>query len=141
MSPVDRADFGRRALALRQAVSRLRRYATTVTAERLSSDIDTQYMVLHALYVAVQACIDLALQICADRRLTTDGTYRHAFRALLEAGLLGSDLAARMGRWASFRNVLAHFYPVVDLSKVHAALSEVGDLEAFADWAEASLET
>jgi uncharacterized protein YutE (UPF0331/DUF86 family) len=32
-------------------------------------------------------------------------------------------------------NVIAHFYPVVDLKKVYSALDQIADLDAFAAWA------
>jgi uncharacterized protein YutE (UPF0331/DUF86 family) len=54
--------------------------------------------------------------------------------SLARAGRLPPDLASRLADWASFRNVLAHFYPVLDLRRVHESLSEIGDLRRFLDW-------
>jgi len=117
---------------LLDALSDLRRYRESIPRERLRSDRDAQHMVLHALYVAVQAALDLAMHLGADAGLPEAGSYQDAFRRLGEAGVAERDLAARLAAWAGFRNVLAHFYPVLDYDRAYDALSEIGDLEAFA---------
>jgi len=117
---------------LLDALSDLRRYRESIPRERLRSDRDAQHMVLHALYVAVQAALDLAMHLGADAGLPEAGSYQDAFRRLGEAGVVERDLAARLAAWAGFRNVLAHFYPVLDYDRAYDALSEIGDLEAFA---------
>jgi uncharacterized protein YutE (UPF0331/DUF86 family) len=112
----------------------LRRYRTAVTLERLNADRDVQHQVLHALYLAVQSAVDLALHIGADAALPQSGSYQDAFRRLGAAGMIDPALAERLASWAGFRNILAHFYPVLDHARVHAALSEIGELEAFAGY-------
>jgi uncharacterized protein YutE (UPF0331/DUF86 family) len=126
-------DKARRLLAvLLDAIADLRRYRTKLTLAQLTSSRDDQHMVLHALYLAVQATVDLALHIAADHGLPQSPTYRTAFRPLADHGIIDLALAERLEGWAGFRNVLAHFYSVVDYARVFAALSEVGDLEEFA---------
>jgi uncharacterized protein YutE (UPF0331/DUF86 family) len=132
--PIDPADFRRRLRALTEALSDLDRYAAT-PREQFLRERDTQRMALHALFTATQAAIDLALQVCSHRRLVTDGTYRDAFRALGEAGWLEPQLAQRLEGWASMRNVVTHFDPVLDLDKVFDTVLEHADLHAFAEWA------
>jgi uncharacterized protein YutE (UPF0331/DUF86 family) len=58
--------------------------------------------------------------------------YQDAFRRLGTSGFIPEQLSERLAGWAGFRNVLAHFYPVIDFERVHAALSELDDLESFA---------
>lgn len=41
-----------------------------------------------------------------------------------------------MANWASMRNVVAHFYPVLDLSRVYDSLDEIEQLTAFEAWIE-----
>jgi uncharacterized protein YutE (UPF0331/DUF86 family) len=110
----------------------LRRYRDSVSRETLNSNRDTQHMVLHALYVSVQAAVDLALHFGADFGLAQPATYQAAFRRLSESGTIDDALASRLASWAGFRNVLAHFYSVLDYDRVHAALHEIDDLERFA---------
>lgn len=125
---------------LLDALADLRRYRQSVTVEKLQTDRDTQHMVLHAMYVAAQAAIDVALHALADAELPAGQSYRDAFAQLRAAGLLDPDLAARLEGWAGLRNVLAHHYASVDFALVHAALaSDLGDLEAFAATASAWL--
>ena len=117
----------------------LRRYRTRISRDELRSDRDAQHLVLHALYVAVQASVDMALHVGADLGLAQTASYQDAFRHLGAAGQLDPELATRLTGWAGLRNVLAHFYPVVDYDRVHDALLELSDLEDFAAWISAKL--
>jgi uncharacterized protein YutE (UPF0331/DUF86 family) len=128
-----RPDVVQRLLAvLLDNLADLRRYRSQVTLEALQSNRDVQHQVLHALYLAVQSSVDLALHVGADAALPQSATYQDAFRRLGEGGIVDRDLAMRLTGWAGLRNVLAHFYPVIDYSRVHAALGELEDLETFA---------
>jgi len=115
---------------LLDALADLRRYRDRVTLELLQADRDTQHMVLHAMYQAAQAAIDVALHALADAELPAGQSYREAFAALRSAGLLDPDLATRLEGWAGLRNVLAHQYASVDFALIHAALhDDLRDLE------------
>jgi uncharacterized protein YutE (UPF0331/DUF86 family) len=72
----------------------LERYRRTIDRERLRTDRDAQYMVLHALYVAAQAAIDLALHLGAYARLPEATSYQDAFHRLAEAEILDA-----LGGW------------------------------------------
>ena len=134
------ADKARRLLGvLADALADLTRYRLDVGRERLASSRDAQHMVLHALYLAVQAAVDLAMHVGADAGLAQAGTYQDAFRRLSEAKLLDEALAARLAGWAGFRKVLAHSYAVIDYDRVFDALGEIGDLERFAAFVSARL--
>lgn len=63
---VDPATVRRRLSLLQDALADLRRYRTRFDAAALRADRDAQHMVLHALYVAAQAAIDLALHAAGD---------------------------------------------------------------------------
>lgn len=126
---------------LRDNVSDLRRYATRFSQEDLARKRDAQHMVLHAMYVATQAMIDCANHVLADRGLPRAATYAAIFDRLDEADVLPAELCARLSRWASMRNVLAHFYPVIDMKRVHRALQDdVDDLQRFVDEVERLLD-
>jgi uncharacterized protein YutE (UPF0331/DUF86 family) len=120
---VDRDKASRLLGELTGCLADLRRYSVRVTREELNTVRDTQHMVLRALYVATQAAVDLAMHLgaarsptstSADAALPPTATYQDAFRRLADAGILERDLAERLGAWAGFRNVLAHFYASVD---------------------------
>jgi uncharacterized protein YutE (UPF0331/DUF86 family) len=124
----------RRRLALLQdALSDLRRYRSRYDAVALAADRDVQHMVLHALYVAAQAAIDIAMHAAADAEQPAASTYQQAFDRLAAAGRLDRDLAGRMMGWAGLRNVLAHHYATIDYARIAATLAgELPDLEQFA---------
>jgi len=123
-----------RRAALRAALEDLARYRQAFDLPRLLADRDAQRLVLHAMYVATQACIDEAQQRVAELGLATSNTYRDAFLVLSQAGHLPHELGGQMALWASMRNVLAHFYPVLDLRRVHAAMSDLEQLASFEAW-------
>ena len=123
----------RRLDVMLDALSDLRRYRDRFDARALSTDRDAQHMVLHALYIAAQAAIDIALHGSAAAESPSAGTYQEAFGNLATAGRLNPGLALRMKGWAGLRNILAHQYVRVDLARIAAMLSgELGDLEEFA---------
>lgn len=134
MSPTKRL----RRKAGRKALADLRRYRRTIPLDRFLADTDEQRKVLHAFLVAIQSCVDEALAACRRLALDLDDTYRGAFQALGEATAIPSEWIAPLMDWASFRNVLAHFYPVVDARKAFEAMDEIDVLEAFLDWCDAS---
>jgi len=117
---------------LLDCLSDVRRYRAELTRDQLKAQRDTQHMVLHALYVAVQSAVDLAMHLGASEGLPEAATYQDAFRRLADAGLIEGGLAERLAAWAGFRNVLAHLYAAIDYDRVYDALGEIEDLERFA---------
>jgi len=88
-------------------------------------------VILHR-WQAVQIVIDLATAACLHLKLGTPGTYADAFRRLAEAGRLDLGLATRLERAAGFRNVVAHAYERLDMTRIHrAAQTGPEDLRAF----------
>ena len=106
---------------LDQALDALDGYARTIdfarfTTERLAFD-----GVLHAMTLAGQCAIDLALMIIADRRFGTPPTYREAFDVLARNGVIPVELMNPLGEWASMRNVIIHLYTKLHLETLHEA--------------------
>ncbi|MFZ5470279.1 MAG: type VII toxin-antitoxin system HepT family RNase toxin [Myxococcota bacterium] len=111
----------------------LERYRDQYDSARFLSDHDAQRMVLHAMYEASQASIDLGVHLLVHRGEEAPSSYQEVFTRLESAGLISQDLARRMRGWAGLRNVLAHFYPVVDMTRVEAVLrNELVDLSEYA---------
>ena len=126
---------------LRDNLADLRQYAGEFSADDLARDRRAQHLVLHAMYLTTQAMLDSAAHILASHRLALAPTYTAVPLRLGEAGLLDHDLAMRLSAWASMRNVLAHFYAVVDYHRVHHALMEdLGDFDDFLVAAEEMLD-
>jgi len=137
---VDAEKARRLTQTLLDSVADLRRYRGSVTKEQLATDRDVQHMVLHALYVAIQSAVDLAMHIAADSGLAQSESYRAVFRTLERAGIIDAALASRLEGWAGLRNVVAHMYATIDYARVHQALAELEDLERFAVAARARIQ-
>jgi len=83
--------------------------------------------------VAIQAALDVASMILADRSAMLPKEYKDIFPALAEIGVLPLDFAQRLVGMAKFRNVLVHLYLGVDLQRVYGYLQEsLADFETFA---------
>ncbi len=130
---VERETVLRRLGLLQDSLADLRRYRQRFDVEALIKDRDTQHMVSHALYVAAQAAIDLALHAAADAEQPSAVTYQQAFEHLADAGRIERGLANRLMGWAGLRNVLAHHYATIDYARIASTLAnELPDLEEFA---------
>jgi uncharacterized protein YutE (UPF0331/DUF86 family) len=125
---------------LLDALSDLRRYRQSLSEATLQADRDAQHMVSHAMYLAIQAAIDLAMHALADAEQPLASTYRDAFGGLAKARLIPAELAERLEGWAGLRNILAHHYATIDYGRIHEALTnDLEELEQFAEIAAAWL--
>jgi uncharacterized protein YutE (UPF0331/DUF86 family) len=137
---VDREIFSRRLAALRDYLMKLKAFRGTTEQEFRSSpaihDLAERY-----LHLAMECVLDLGNHFLADARLPAPETNQDTFSRLGDAGAIGPDLAARLRAWAGFRNILVHQYLDIDHRIAWNAIqNELGDLEAFADWATLQLE-
>ena len=126
----DRRVVRRRLIALRRAVSVLRRHAGC-TPQELNSDIERRWAIEHGLQVSAQAALDVATHL--GSALGHDpGTYGSSIDCLVEANILPPSFGERFRRIAGFRNVLVHGYLDVDLDLVAEILSDrLDDFEDF----------
>lgn len=86
---------------------------------RPSTD-ESDAVILH-LWQATQLVIDLAVSACLHFNLGAPASYGDAFQRLAGAGVLDGGLSARLTRAAGFRNLVAHAYEQLDMSRVHQA--------------------
>jgi uncharacterized protein YutE (UPF0331/DUF86 family) len=124
---------------LREKLRLLASYAAVIrarlppTAQALGGDFFLQLGILHALQLAAQAVIDVALHIGAAEGRPAPDDAREAIRDLGTLGVVSRELAGRLAPIAGLRNVIVHEYARVDIGLVHAACtSELDDLDAFA---------
>jgi uncharacterized protein YutE (UPF0331/DUF86 family) len=105
-----------------------------VSLRELEIDRDKRNMVLHAMLVSVQATIDIASHLIAEKGLSKPATYRESFEILGKSGLMGEELASELSDLAGFRNVLVHVYWGLDLEEVYGVLqNDLRVLRAFRD--------
>jgi uncharacterized protein YutE (UPF0331/DUF86 family) len=68
----------------------------------------------YTFQTAIEACIDAAQHVVADRGLGVPTSNGAAFLTLADAGLLDRELGVVMAGAVGFRNVLVHGYAEVD---------------------------
>jgi uncharacterized protein YutE (UPF0331/DUF86 family) len=88
---------------------------------------------LHALQLAIQAAMDLAAHFVADEGWEIPARSGEVFSVLAGRGVVDEELARRLRKMASFRNLIVHEYGEVDLTVVYDIWHKsLGDLSAFA---------
>ena len=120
MSPIDAPLLAEKAAAIERHLSRVAEKLPPSPEQLLPMSDAADAVILH-LWQATQIAIDLALAACVQLKLGTPGSYAEAFQKLEQTGHLPADLAGNLVRAAGFRNLVAHAYERVDLSRVHAA--------------------
>jgi uncharacterized protein YutE (UPF0331/DUF86 family) len=104
-----------------------------LTEQQFLESIDHQYVVLHALQLAIQAALDLATHLIADEGWDVPERSGEAFLVLSQHKALDASLAQRLRAMASFRNLIVHEYADVNLKAVYRIWHEsLNDLKQFA---------
>lgn len=131
MSPFDRALLAERAMAVERHLARVAERLPVLASELKPATDQSDAVILH-LWQATQIVLDLAMSVCLSLKLGTPASYGDAFRRLRQAGVIEETLADRLIRAAGFRNVVAHAYDTLDMTRVHAAAQTgPGDLRLF----------
>ncbi len=113
---------------------------SAIPKEDFLADTDQQYVVLHAMQLAIQAAIDLAAHIVTDEGWGVPVRSGQAFAILADNKVLTATLAAHLRSMSSFRNLIVHEYGALDLNIVYKLLHEsLPDLRQFAGAIEAFL--
>lgn len=128
---VDSALLAVKIAAVRDATARVRAVLPN-SADAFAADRTAREVVTLNLFVAIQACLDLAAHWLADAGWEMPGTYADVFAALARRDLIPRELGARLAAAAAFRNLVAHQYGALDWRRVHTlASSDLDDLEVF----------
>lgn len=110
---VDPDILRRRIDALVDYLARLERFQSVDRATFLVQP-DSHHLAERYLHLAIEAALDIANHIIADRGYEAPETYKDAFAILGAQGVLDAELARRLQGWAGFRNVLVHAYLAID---------------------------
>lgn len=108
----------------------LEEYRAVEVDDLLADDVRMGHL-KYTFQTALEACIDAAHHVVADRGLGVPGSHADAFRSLGAAGILDDDLAGVMAGASGFRNVLVHDYAEVDDRRVIANLARTDDVRTF----------
>lgn len=130
---VDRDLILRKVADVEQYLQQLAGYRQ-IDADAYRSDWKTQRIVERTLHLTIEACMDVADHIVADRRLRVPETGAATFEILAEAGVISADLGASLARMVGFRNILVHDYARLDADVVLRVLrTDLADVERFRD--------
>jgi uncharacterized protein YutE (UPF0331/DUF86 family) len=128
---VDRALLATKIAVVRDAVERVHSVLPP-SPDAFGADRTTREIVTLNVFVAIQACLDLAAHWLADAGWEIPATYAELFESLARHGVIDRELATSLAGPAAFRNLIAHQYGALDWRRVHAlASSNLGDLERF----------
>ena len=123
---------------VRDRINRIRRYVrdllgfSQISEEDFSQNTERQYAVLHALQLAIEACVEIATHICAADGLGVPSSYAEAFDLLERAGVVDPQLANDLRAMARFRNRIVHFYWEMDMKEVYQILTgSLGDFDRY----------
>ena len=131
MSGLDRAILAEKASAIERHLARVADRLPDHPEQFQPSTDASDAVILH-LWQAVQATIDLALGACLLLHLGTPNSYAEAFERLAQGGYLDPGLAERLTLAAGFRNLVAHMYDRIDMTRVYRAAQQgPADLRAF----------
>ena len=93
--------------------------------EILKTDLDLQDIIVLNLQRAVQISVDIASHIISQLNRKTPLTMADTFTELQEAGIINNQIAERMIKSVSFRNISVHQYQDVDWNIVLALLPTI----------------
>ena len=114
---VDRDLLRRKLAELAEYVTQASEYRD-LTVERYRADWKTQRIVERTLQMAIEACLDVASHVLADRGLRAPSTYAETFEILVQAGLMSPGLGRVLVEMIGFRNVIVHEYARIDADTV-----------------------
>ena len=129
---VDRPLLARQVATVRDAVARIRSVLPP-SSEAFAADRTAREVVILNLFVAIQACLDLAGHWLADEGWDVPQRYGEIFLALADHGVILRPLALRLVAASGLRNLVAHQYGAVEWARIYgtASSSDLDDLEAF----------
>ena len=128
---VDRDLLLRKLATLDEYLAQISEYRS-VTVDEYRRDWKTQRIIERTLQIAIEACVDVAAHVIADRGLRVPSTYGETFEVLGESGLLDAGLRIVMVQMTGFRNIIVHEYTRIDPESVVRIVRErLGDLARF----------
>lgn len=109
-------------------------------ARTLEQDYDLQDIISVNLERAIQASVDIASVLLAERGEGTPATMGEAFPLLAQSGIIPADLAEGLRKAVGFRNISVHAYDKIDWAIVFGIVStRLEDFRSFARFALAAL--
>lgn len=128
---VDRLTLVRLLDKLKHELNKLERMEFDL--EDILADEDIQDMVDRRMQIAIEACIDIAVNVASAMQIPRKEEAADVFRELARGKVINKDLAERMAKATGFRNVLVHEYVDIDYREVYKnKTTGLEDLREFA---------
>ena len=108
--------------------------AVDITWEVYRTDKRARRFVERTLHITIEACIDIAQHIISDEGLREPLSYRDTFVVLAEHGVLQVEDLPKFEKFASFRNLIVHYYERIDDALVYGVFRQnLADLDLFVE--------
>jgi len=129
---IDHVRVANKITFIREQVSSIKSLLTEKSKEEILSDPWLVRGIKYALQTAVEAMIDIAYHISAQKFNHAPTDSRDAFRVLSEGGLIARKDLPVYGAMVGFRNRVVHGYQEVSAERVYEiAQNELGDFERY----------
>ncbi|MBT3312706.1 MAG: DUF86 domain-containing protein [Deltaproteobacteria bacterium] len=106
---------------------------TPASSDMLMKDWDLQDIIVLNLQRATQVCVDIASHIISQLNTKTPMTMADTFSELQETEIITAQIADRMIKSISFRNISVHQYQDIDWNIVYSIITcNLDDFKEFA---------
>lgn len=119
-------------------ITAIKKYLNTIdrykkySKDEIIKNPDLSGAVERYLYLATQACIDLAEAVMSFKNFRKPTTYKEGFEILEEEKIISVELREKMVKMSGFRNVIAHDYAKINYDTVYDVLqNKLIDIEEF----------
>ena len=131
---VDKTLILRKLSELDEYYNQIREYEK-ITIVQYSDDWKIQRIIERTLQMMIEACVDIAGHIIADKEYRVAKSYSDTFKVLHDENIVSSELFSALDKMAKFRNIVVHHYDKVDAEIVVGILKK--DLKDFMDYKDA----
>ena len=117
--------------SLEETLEKLKKYQT-LSKEEYFADERNELSVERLLQTGLETVVDIARYLIIENKLQKPGEKNSEFEILANSEIITKELATKLTKAKSFRNVLVHDYMDVDPEIVFENLqNNLGDLEQF----------
>ncbi|MDO8512367.1 MAG: DUF86 domain-containing protein [bacterium] len=117
--------------SLEETLEKLKKYQA-LSKNEYFADERNELSVERLFQTGLETVVDIARYLIIENKLQKPGEKNSEFEILANSGILSEELAVKLTKAKSFRNVLVHDYLDVDPEIVYENLqNNLGDLEQF----------
>jgi len=117
--------------SLEETLEKLKKYQA-MSKDEYFADERNELSVERLLQTGLETVVDIARYLIIENKLQKPGEKNSEFEILANSGIVSGELAVKLTKAKSFRNVLVHDYLDVDPEIVYENLqNNLGDIEQF----------